>query len=39
MNLLKKKPIHNLTLTECYELAKLGYIIIKHNDTMIVWKG
>lgn len=38
MNNIKKKPIRNLTLAECYELAQKGYIFTKHKDTIIVGK-
>lgn len=34
---IKKKPIRNLTLAECYELAK-QYIITKHNDMILIGK-
>lgn len=38
MNNLKKKPIRNLSLQDCYELANLGYIFIKHKNIVIVGK-
>lgn len=38
MNNPKKKPIRNLTLAECYELAAQGYIFIKHKNVIIVGK-
>lgn len=38
MQNIKKKPIRNLTLAECYELANHGYIFIKHKDYIIVGK-
>lgn len=38
MNNLKKKPIRKLSLDDCYELAKTGYIFIKHKDYIIVGK-
>lgn len=34
----KKKPIRNLTLAECYELAHIGYIFIKYKNVIIVGK-
>lgn len=36
---IKKKPIRNLTLAECYELAQIGYIFVKYKDVIIVRKG
>ncbi len=39
MNNIKKKPIRNLTLAECYELANQGYIFIKYKNIVIVGKG
>ena len=39
MNNIKKKPIRNLTLQDCYELAKLGYIFVKHENVILVGKG
>lgn len=39
MNNPKEKPIRKLTLADCYELAKDGYIFTKHKDTIIVGKG
>ena len=38
MDNIKKKPIRNLTLQDCYELATQGYIFTKHKDTIIVEK-
>lgn len=38
INLLKK-PIVELSLTDCYELAKLGYIITKDNESIQVRKS
>jgi len=38
MNKLKKKPIRSLTLAECYELAKIGYIFVKHENVILVGK-
>jgi len=38
MNNIKKKPIRSLTLAECYELAKNGYAIVKHENIIIVEK-
>lgn len=38
MDNLKKKPIRNLTLTECYELANHGYIFIKYKNVIVVGK-
>lgn len=38
MNNIKKKPIRNLTLAECYELAKSGYIFIKYKNVIVVGK-
>ena len=35
MNNIKKKPIRNLTLAECYELANQGYIFIKYKNIVI----
>lgn len=35
----KEKPIRKLTLAECYELAKNGYIFIKHKECILVGKG
>lgn len=34
---IKKKPICNLSLEDCYKLAS-EYIIIKHNDKIIIGK-
>ena len=38
MNNIKKKPIRNLTLKDCYELAKQGYFFIKHKEYIVVGK-
>ena len=38
MNNLKKKPIRNLTLQDCYELAQFGYIFTKHENVILVGK-
>lgn len=34
----KKKPIRNLSLQDCYELAQIGYIFVKYKDVLIVRK-
>lgn len=34
---IKKKPICNLSLDDCYRLAK-EYIITKHNDKILIGK-
>lgn len=39
MNYLLKKPIGKLTLNDCYQLTKLGYIITKSNDKILIRKG
>ena len=36
MDIIKKKPIRMLSLDDLYELARNGYIITKHNDTIII---
>lgn len=36
MNNIKKKPIRNLTLAECYELAQQGYAIVKHESYILI---
>lgn len=38
MNNIKKRPIRSLTLAECYELAKIGYIFTKHENVILVGK-
>lgn len=38
MNTIKKKPIRNLSLDDLYELAKIGYIFIKHENVILVGK-
>lgn len=38
MNNIKKKPIRNLSLDDLYELAKIGYIFIKHENVILVGK-
>ena len=39
MKNIKEKPIRSLNLTECYELAKTGYIFTKHKECILVGKG
>lgn len=39
MNNIKKKPIRNLSLQDCYELANLGYIFVKYEYVILVGKG
>ncbi len=39
MNNIKKKPIRNLSLQDCYELADLGYVFVKHENIILAGKG
>lgn len=39
MNNLLKKPIGSLSIEDCYQLAKYGYIITKCNDKILVRKS
>lgn len=38
MDNIKKKPIRNLSLADLYELAKIGYIFVKHENVILVGK-
>lgn len=39
MDNIKKKPIRTLSLADLHELAKLGYIFVKHENVILVGKG
>ena len=39
MDNIKKKPIRTLSLADLYELAKSGYIFVKHENVILVGKG
>jgi hypothetical protein len=39
INDIIKKPVGNLTLCDVYQLAELGYIFIKKNNTIIIGKA